>query len=137
MAARDAAAASVTELLAACTGDVARVRELLENGAPASAQIQASGESRSCGGSSGSAEIVSLLLERGAPWNALDRKGRCAGEFAVDAQSQECVDLLVNAASARSSCSAYWTAARRRKTEHQRKSISPQKRRSRTRTRRR
>ena len=45
----------------------------------------------------GSAEVVSLLLERGAPWNALDRKGRCAGEFAVDAQSQECVDLLVNA----------------------------------------
>merc|ERR1712138_96872 len=99
MAALDATAVSVAELLAACTaGDTARVRDLLDKGAPASAQDEASGESALMrAAAAGSAEVVSLLLERGAPWNALDRNGRCAGEFAVDAQSQECVDLLVNA----------------------------------------
>ena len=99
MAALDATAVSVAELLAAAGGgDVARVRDLLDKGAPASAQDEASGESALMrAAATGSAEVVSLLLERGAPWNALDRKGRCAGEFAVDAQSQECVDLLVNA----------------------------------------
>lgn len=97
MAALDATAA-VAELLTACTaGDLARVLVLLD-AAPASAQDEATGESalmRAAQG--GHAELVALLLERGAPWNALDRKGRCAGEFAVDAQSQTCVDLLVNA----------------------------------------
>ena len=48
-------------------------------------------------GSSRQRRNCSITAGRGAPWNALDRKGRCAGEFAVDAQSQECVDLLVNA----------------------------------------
>ena len=103
MAALDAnavsVAVSVPDLLAACTaGDVARVRDLLDQGAPASAQEESTGESALMrAAAAGSAEIVALLLERGAPWNALDRKGRCAGEFAVDARSQECVDLLVNA----------------------------------------
>ena len=103
MAALDAnavsVAASVAELLAACTaGDTARVRDLLDAGAPAATQEESTGESALMrAASTGSAEIVALLLERGAPWNALDRKGRCAGEFAVDAQSQACVDLLVNA----------------------------------------
>ena len=78
MAALDATAASVTELLAACTaGDAARVRDLLDKGAPAAAQEESTGESALMrAASTGSAEIVALLLERGAPWNALDRKGR-------------------------------------------------------------
>ena len=99
MAALDATAVSVADLLAAAGGgDLGKVRACLDAGAPASAQDDATGESALMrAAAAGSAEIVALLLERGAPWNALDRRGRCAGEFAVDAQSQECVDLLVNA----------------------------------------
>ena len=99
MAALDATAISVAELLAAAGGgDLEKVRACLDAGAPAATQDEATGESALMrAAAAGSAEIVALLLERGAPWNALDRKGRCAGEFAVDAQSQECVDLLVNA----------------------------------------
>ncbi|GBG27475.1 Protein arginine N-methyltransferase 2 [Hondaea fermentalgiana] len=41
-------------------------------------------------------EVVKTLLERGAPWNALDRKGRCAGEYALEAGHQAVVDLLVD-----------------------------------------
>mmetsp|Transcript_20248 Transcript_20248/g.56139 ORF Transcript_20248/g.56139 Transcript_20248/m.56139 type:complete len:342 (-) Transcript_20248:150-1175(-) len=39
--------------------------------------------------------VVQLLLEHGAPWNAMDRAGRCAGDFAVQGGHQEVVDLLV------------------------------------------
>jgi len=46
---------------------------------------------------SASTAIISTLLEAGAPWNALDRQGRCAGEYAVESQSQECCDVLVAA----------------------------------------
>lgn len=45
----------------------------------------------------GASKVCSLLLEVGAPWNALDRNGRCAGEYAVDAGHQDIVDLLVTA----------------------------------------
>eukprot|EP00939_MAST-03C_sp_MAST-3C-sp1_P001982 g1982.t1 len=47
--------------------------------------------------SAGSTEVVSLLLQHGAPWNALDRKGRCAGEYAMEAGHQKVVDQLVDA----------------------------------------
>jgi len=44
----------------------------------------------------GMKEVVKLFLEGGAPWNALDRKGRCAGEFALENGHQEIVDMLVD-----------------------------------------
>ena len=31
----------------------------------------------------------------GAPWNAIDRRGQCAGNYALDAGHQRVVDLLV------------------------------------------
>ena len=43
----------------------------------------------------GHLEIMKLLLEGGAPWNAVDKSGKCAGEYAVDAGHQEAVDMLV------------------------------------------
>ncbi len=36
----------------------------------------------------GSLQMVQLLLGQGAPWNALDRQGRCAGDYAVDSGVQ-------------------------------------------------
>ena len=47
--------------------------------------------------SSGSSDICALLLERGAPWNAIDRMGRCAGDYATDREHWEVVNLLVEA----------------------------------------
>jgi len=80
-------------------GDAAGVRLVLEEGiVEASYQCEASGVSALMeAAKAGSVETVELLLERGAPWNALDRGGRCAGEYAYDAGSQACVDALVDA----------------------------------------
>lgn len=39
--------------------------------------------------------LVQQLLEWGAPWNALDRYNRCAGNFATDHEHWEIVNLLV------------------------------------------
>ena len=85
-------------MAAASAGDVDAVGACLERGAAAHYQDEASGESvlmRAAG--QGHLAVVELLLERGAPWNALDRAGKCAGDYAVDAQSQPCVDALVSA----------------------------------------
>ncbi|KNC47241.1 arginine N-methyltransferase 2 [Thecamonas trahens ATCC 50062] len=46
---------------------------------------------------SGNLDVVSALLLAGAPWNALDRKGYCAGDHALLNGHQEVVDVLVNA----------------------------------------
>ena len=46
---------------------------------------------------SGEMAAVTLLLERGAPWNAVDRKAKCAGEYAIEAGHQHVVDALVDA----------------------------------------
>ena len=46
--------------------------------------------------SQGNIEVCSYLLSQGAPWNAIDKHGKCAGNYAVDGNHQECIDLLVN-----------------------------------------
>jgi len=40
--------------------------------------------------------LVQKLLDCGAPWNAVDREGKCAGNYATDAQHWEIVNLLVD-----------------------------------------
>ena len=45
----------------------------------------------------GDTAMVSELLQAGAPWNALDRQGRCAGEYADAAGQQDTFDQLVHA----------------------------------------
>jgi type IV protein arginine methyltransferase len=32
----------------------------------------------------GALEAVEALLQAGAPWNAIDRRGRCAGDYAME-----------------------------------------------------
>lgn len=46
--------------------------------------------------SSKNAAYTAYLLASGAPWNALDRAGKCAGNHASEAGCQEVVDLLVS-----------------------------------------
>jgi protein arginine N-methyltransferase 2 len=42
-------------------------------------------------------DVCQLLLEHGAPWNALDRQGQCAGNYATNHQHWNVVNLLVDA----------------------------------------
>ena len=79
------AAAAEAAFLAACeAGDVAAVEEALRGGVHAGHQEVEHGRSGlmlAAGG--GHLDTVALLLGRGAPWNALDRQGRSAGDYAV------------------------------------------------------
>lgn len=43
----------------------------------------------------GCIEICKALLEAGAPWNALDRYGQCAGNYATDNEHWDTVNLMV------------------------------------------
>lgn len=85
------------------TGDdaVMEVRRLLRAGADVWYQEEGEGKSAlMVAASKGSYDIVDELLLRGSPWCALDRFGRCAGEYALQLQSEEgqrIVDRLVNA----------------------------------------
>ena len=45
----------------------------------------------------GHTEVLRLLLEAGAPWNAVDKQGKCAGEYAIESGQQEAADLLLSA----------------------------------------
>ncbi|GAB2218937.1 hypothetical protein Drorol1_Dr00002170 [Drosera rotundifolia] len=46
----------------------------------------------------GHASVVKLLLDAGAPWNALSReKSLCAGDFAMEAGHEEAFEVLLNA----------------------------------------
>ena len=45
----------------------------------------------------GHIEVLRLLLEAGAPWNAIDKQGRCAGEYAMESGQQEAANLLLGA----------------------------------------
>ena len=45
----------------------------------------------------GKLEACLLLLELGAPWNAVDRQGRCAGTVALNAGHQDVVNCMVEA----------------------------------------
>jgi len=44
---------------------------------------------------SGNSALCQYLLEAGAPWNAVDRQGQCAGNYATDNQHWAAVNLLV------------------------------------------
>jgi len=41
-------------------------------------------------------DICQALVDAGAPWNAIDRYGKCAGDYATVAQKWEVVNLLVD-----------------------------------------
>merc|ERR1712048_564302 len=43
-------------------------------------------------------KIVEYLLQNGAPWNALDKQGKCAGNYALEAENfdQNVIDVILN-----------------------------------------
>ena len=86
-------------LQASALGDVAEVERLLAAGAPAYSQRDVDGVSAlMLAAAGGHVRVTEQLLDAGAPWNAIDRRGKCAGNHALDAGHQEVVDQLVDAA---------------------------------------
>ena len=91
-------APNVLRMLQACaTGDLGTIQALVsENPLYACQQDDTTGQSPLMVASAvGNLTLVQHLLEAGAPWNAVDRKGQCAGNFATDAQQWDVVNLLV------------------------------------------
>lgn len=86
------------DLLALCAkGEVEAVEHELQNGVDPTQYDEASGSSTlMLAAASGNVRLCTLLLQHGVPWNSLDRKGRCAGEYALDAGHQAVVDAIVD-----------------------------------------
>lgn len=84
---------------ASSKGDVPKVKSLIgTNNIYACQQDENTGQSPLiAAAAAGHMEIVKILLEAGAPWNAVDKKGQCAGNFATDAEHWDIVNLLVDA----------------------------------------
>ena len=88
-------------MLAACaSGNLSDVKSLLDQSS--NSQLTASLQDESTGQSplmaaaeKGHIGICNLLLEQGAPWNAVDRQGQCAGNYATDNEHWDIVNLLV------------------------------------------
>lgn len=87
----------MADLHRACeAGDADAVETLVEAGADASYFEGATGTScLMLAARAGSERAVAALLRAGAPWNALDRAGRCAGEYALAEGHQVVVDAIV------------------------------------------
>jgi protein arginine N-methyltransferase 2 len=88
-------------MIAACaSGDLSQVKSLLDQSSnsqlTASLQDETTGQSPlMAAAEKGHVGACHLLLEQGAPWNAVDRRGRCAGNYATDAEHWDIVNLLV------------------------------------------
>lgn len=45
----------------------------------------------------GATEAVEALLQAGAPWNAVDRRGRCAGDYAMEGDHGDAAGAILEA----------------------------------------
>ena len=89
-------------MIAACaSGNLSQVLSLFDKSS--NPQLTAALQDESTGRSplmaaaeKGHLDICNLLLEHGAPWNAVDRRGLCAGNYATDAEHWDIVNLLVD-----------------------------------------
>jgi protein arginine N-methyltransferase 2 len=93
----------VARMIQACsTNNLVEIDSLLmENAMYARQQDETTGKSPlMAAAEAGFVEICKLLLDHGAPWNALDRFNQCAGNFATEKQHWDVVNLLVDAGTA-------------------------------------
>ncbi|GFH55807.1 hypothetical protein CTEN210_12283 [Chaetoceros tenuissimus] len=97
---------AVHKMLQACTdGNLQLISSYLEESRQytnpplaAALQDQATGISPlMAAADAGHLNICQKLLEEGAPWNAVCRKGLCAGDYAMNKQHWDIVNLLVDA----------------------------------------
>lgn len=82
---------------AASRGDCEKVRELLESGVDASYFDDQGLTPLMHAARAGHAPIVKVLLDWGAPWNALSPSNLSAGDFAMELGHQDAFDILLNA----------------------------------------
>ena len=85
-------------LLEACkaNGSLVEIRGLIEEGADATFQEEKTGASGlMLTAAHGNCDVITYLLKEGAVWNALDRKHKCAGDYATDAGHQDAVDAIL------------------------------------------
>lgn len=93
------AAGKVQKMLQACSsGDTGTVASLVaEHPWYARQQDDATGKSPLMVASEvGHIHLVQYLLEQGAPWNAVDRYGQCAGNYAAVGEHWDVVNMLVD-----------------------------------------
>lgn len=91
---------TVVAMLEACKSGNRQVVEALISENPVYAYQQENEFGKSplmAAAGAGYVDICQLLLEYGAPWNAVDRYAQCAGNYATDNQNWEVVNLLVDA----------------------------------------
>lgn len=96
---------AVQKMLHACSnGDFVTVRAIVDQSRllcspPLAVSLQDNNTGISplmAASEAGNADICKYLLEEGAPWNAIDRFNKCAGNYATDKEHWEIVNLLVD-----------------------------------------
>ena len=91
---------TVQEVLQACRkGDLQSIQQIVsENPLYACQQEESTGLSPlMVAAQQGNQPLCEFLLEHGAPWNAIDRQGQCAGNYATNSEHWEVVNVLVDA----------------------------------------
>jgi type IV protein arginine methyltransferase len=95
----DASMVVVHAMMEACTaGNLTQAQAIVEalGDGYASMQVESTGWSPLMAAAHGGhIQLCQYLLEQGAPWNAMDRRGQCAGNLATDQEHWEIVNLLV------------------------------------------
>ena len=90
---------SPTPMLTACeSGDLKQIQSLIQQDSLyRSLQDNTTGKSPLMVASAkGHLDCVKLLLNEGAPWNAIDRRGQCAGDYATTAEHWDIVNFIVD-----------------------------------------
>lgn len=90
--------ANVRKMIDACgSGDMATIQELVQQDPLYVSQqdFETGLSPLMAAAKSGNALLCQQLLDQGAPWNAVDRQGQCAGNFATDSEHWDVVNLLV------------------------------------------
>ena len=88
----------VRQMIQACSvGDMTVIQDLVQQHTIYVAQqdLETGTSPLMAAAKAGNVTLCQMLLEAGAPWNAIDRQGQCAGNYATDAEQWEVVNLLV------------------------------------------
>lgn len=88
----------VRQMIHACSvGDMTTIQDMVQQRAIFVAQqdLETGTSPLMAAAKVGNVALCQMLLEAGAPWNAIDRHGQCAGNYATDAEHWEVVNLLV------------------------------------------
>lgn len=109
---------------AAKCGNVNEIKTLCSKGAECYYQETLNGSSvLMMAAEHGHLDAVNALLELGAPWNAVDRSGKCAGTVALNAGHQEIVNRMVEEGV---KCELMFAEAEKKEKESKQQQQSPE-----------